>query len=511
VKGGTPVPLRVSPDLRSPNILDLSSDRSRLLVAASLNGDEKSLWIVPAQGGFARQVGDVVINQAAAWSPDGRQIVFSHDSTLFLVNADGTGLRKIIDTPEAVAGDIRWAPGRDSHVLRLSLMPSGTWVGALWEVTSNGAGLHPLIPGWNSGAAHPDGDYNGSWIPSGKYFLFRSRRGPVSSVWAIRESSSWLPPSQRRPVQVYSGPLGFNPLTPSPDGKRIFFPAGQERRELVRYDLKRGEFLPYLSGVAGRWVEHSWDERWVAYTLTSGHTLWRCRPDGSERVQLLTGAWLVRKPSWSPDGKWIAFDASEPGKPFNKIYVIPVTPSGNAVPECVTPGPSAEIEPSWSPDGRMLLFRRDVNHGATGEPGLYTMDWSTREAKLLPGSSGVARSSWSPNPRYIAGTTFATSQIMLFDFRTRQWTQLAGGKTLGPPQWSRDGKYLYYQDLAIPRQPIFRVQISNREVDRITDSSLIPQSNVTGYALAGLAPGDEPIAAVVRSNSDLYALDMDLP
>jgi hypothetical protein len=101
---------------------------------------------------------------------------------------------------------------------------------------------------------------------------------------------------------------------------------------------------------------------------------------------------------------------------------------------------------------------------------------------------------------------------MLFDFRTRRWTPLATGVGLGPPFWSRDGRYVYYQDAyAGADQPVFRVRIGNRRIERIASSRQLLQSNVTGYVLAGLAPGDAPVASVIRSNSDLYALDLDLP
>jgi len=45
----------------------------------------------------------------------------------------------------------------------------------------------------------------------------------------------------------------------------------------------------------------------------------------------------------------------------------------------------------------------------------------------------------------------------------------------------------------------------------MTSSKQIPQSNSTGYLLAGLGPGDAPIATVIYSNSDIYALNVELP
>jgi hypothetical protein len=79
------------------------------------------------------------------------------------------------------------------------------------------------------------------------------------------------------------------------------------------------------------------------------------------------------------------------------------------------------------------------------------------------------------------------------------------------PLWSWDGKYVYYQDMREGDQPIFRVRLSDRWIERMTSSRQIPQSDISGYSLCALGADDAPFAAVSRSNSDIYALDVDLP
>jgi Tol biopolymer transport system component len=503
-KGGIPVPLPVTPSLFQPDILDISPDRSRLLVSGQPgDGNGRPLWTIPVTGGIARRVGDV-LGLAGAWSRDGRRIVFARGSALFRVNIDGTDCRKLLDTRNEMIDAVRWAPGSGPEVLRLCMHDHDTGRGTLWEVASDGSGLHPLLPGPVSGAGLDD-DYGGSWIPSGKYYLFLRTRSGAASLWAIREDRPWLPVFGLRPVQIYSTPLGFSSLAPGADGKQVFFAAGQERREFVRYDARRGQFMTYLSGVAGRWIDYSPDARWVAYTVAADNTLWRSRPDGSERLRLTP--WHTGKPRWSPDGTRIAFTGNRAGEPV-EVYVIDASGSGGGVPEAVTSGPGGDGEPSWSPDGNSLV----VSRGAPRSAVLYVVDWKTRKTEILPGSEGLSRAAWSPDPRYIAATNAAGSEIRLFDFRTRQWTPLATGAGLGPLFWSRDGKYVYYQDAyASADQPVFRVRIGNRRIERIASSRQLLQSNVTGYVLAGLAPGDAPVASVIRSNSDLYALDLDLP
>jgi serine/threonine protein kinase/Tol biopolymer transport system component len=508
VKGGTPLPISISPPLFQPEILGISPDRSMLLVAGQRGyGEDRPLWAIPTVGGSARRLGDV-LGRAGAWSPDGKRIVFARGSALFRIDSDGTDSRKLLETGKQIGDCLRWGPAGGPDVLRLSMQDRDTGVGMLWEVAASGAGLHPLLRRWTYGAVWPDGEYSGNWTPSGKYYLFRSRRGNVSSLWALRENRAWLSLFDPRPVQIYSSPMEIHPLCPSPDGKQIFFPAGLERRELVLYDARRSQFVPFLPGIAGRWVDYSPDGRWVAYTTIPDDTLWISRTDGTGRVQLTSAPLRVFQARWSPDGTSIAFGGDRFAEP-GKVYVMPVNRSGGGVPEAVTAAPFGGGDPSWSPDGNSLLFSRWL---AGGVPAPFVMDRKTRKVESLPGSEGLARPAWSHNPRYIAATNTAGSQIRLFDFHTRRWTLLATGAGLSPPRWSHDGKYVYYQDVfAGEEQPIFRVRIADRKIERIVSSRQLMQSNVTFYGLSGLAPGDAPIATVVRRNADLYVLDVDLP
>ena len=505
MKGGISVPLSVTPPLAQPDILDISPGRSSLLVSGDPgDGEDRPLWIIPLTGGIARRIGDV-LGRVGTWSRDGRHIVFSRGAALFRVNLDGTDCRKLVDTRNGLPGAVRWAPS-GPDVLRLHIQDRDTGRGTLWEVAADGAGLHPLLAQVVSGSGL-DGDYGGGWIPSGDYYLFLRVRDGTPSLWAIRENRSWLPAFGRRPVQIYSTALVFPSLAPSEDGKRVFFAGGQERRELVRYDASRGQFMAHLSGVAGRWIDYSPDRRWVAYTIAADGVLWRSRPDGTERVPLTPSRLQAGKPCWSPDGTRIAFAGSWAGE-LVKVYVMDAGGPGGGAPETVTAAPFTDNEPSWSPDGNSLLFSRGLPRASA----LYVMDWKTRKTEILPGSEALSRAAWSPDPRYIAATHVAGSQIRLFDFRTRQWTLLATGAGLGPPFWSHDGKYVYYQDaFAGVEQPVFRVRIGDRRKERVVSSRQLLQSDATAFVLAGMTPGDAPVASVIRSNSDLYALDLDLP
>ena len=508
VEGGTPLPLPLPLEqpLSNPDILDISPDRSNLLVSSGSGAEvERPFWVVPTVGGSPRRVGDVA-GHAGAWSRDGNRIVFARGSALFLVSSDGANSHKLLDTP-GIPFSIRWAPPPRADVLRFSLLSPKLGPRDLWEVSADGSGLHPFLRDWIAGAAEPDGDDNGNWTSNGNYYLFRALRNRVSSVYAIRANRRFPRAFEGPPLQIYSTPLDFSSLAPNPDAKRVFFAAGQERRELVRYDSRRNEFAPFLSGVQGRWVSFSKDGEWIAYSTTPDDTLWRSRPDGSERLQLTSPSLHAYQPRWSPDGTSIVF-AGGPVGHSSRIYVVP---SAGGAPQPITDAAFIDGDASWSADANSLLFARRLPPGASGQPGLYIMDWQTRKAAFLPGSETLAQPAWSPDGRSIAATNKAGTQILLLHLDTHLWTPLASGDGLDAPFWSKDGKYVYYQDTLAAGQPIWRAAVGAGKSERLLSSKQIPQSNSVGYFLAGLAPGDAPIATVTYSNSDIYALDVELP
>jgi len=185
VQGGAAQPLPMVPSLHSPEVLDISPDHSQLLMAArSGTQDDRPLYLVSTAGGPVRSLAGLS-GSSAAWSRDGRAIVFSHGSSVFRVNPDGTGCRKLLSTPDRADG-VRWSPGPGTNMLRFALSRNDLRPRMLWEAHADGTNLHLLaISGWNTNLQWSDTDDNGIWVASGEYYVFRSRRGQVTSIWAI--------------------------------------------------------------------------------------------------------------------------------------------------------------------------------------------------------------------------------------------------------------------------------------------------------------------------------------
>ena len=78
-------------------------------------------------------------------------------------------------------------------------------------------------------------------------------------------------------MQLTTGPLSFSDPVLSKDGKKLFVMGQQTRGELVRYDAKSRQFLPFLAGISASEVDFSRDGQWVTYVTFPENTLWRSR------------------------------------------------------------------------------------------------------------------------------------------------------------------------------------------------------------------------------------------
>ena len=110
--------------------------------------------------------------------------------------------------------------------------------------------------------------------------------------------------------------------------------------------------MPYLGGISADFVDFSRDGQWITYVTYPEGTLWRCRIDGSDRLQLTFPPMEATVPKWSPDGSQIAFYGMGAGKE-QRLYLIAAS-GGAAKPAAA--GAGGEMQASWSPDGASLMY-----------------------------------------------------------------------------------------------------------------------------------------------------------
>jgi eukaryotic-like serine/threonine-protein kinase len=478
------------------NLLDVSPNGSELLLSdqpgTSVDGP---LWSLPILGGSPRRLANTT-GHGGAWSPDGRKLVYVNGDEFRLANADGSESRKLLSVPGAgltqfgFVGGPAWSP--DGSEIRIPITDTKTQVNAIWKVSADGLGLHPLLPGWHQA----DGEWRGKFTPEGKYFVFQSG----GQIWAIREATAFLRKLSRDPVQLTSGVTTYAWPLPGKDGKKLFAIAGLARGELERYDANSKAFAPFLSGVSAQDIAFSKDGKWVAYVLFPEGTLWRSRPDGSDRLQLSFPPLYAMLPRWSPDGKQIVFSDFSLGRPA-RIYLVS---SDGGTPNQLMPNNSQpQVDAAWSADGNSVVFA-----GAVGQSNIQVLDLKTRALSTLPGSDGFFSPRLSPDGRYLAAMPSDSESLMLFDFKTQKWSLLARANA-AYPCWSRDGQYLYFMQMP-PDPGVLRVRTRDQKIEQVASLKGFPTTGLFGFWL-GIAPDDSPLVLKDTGTQEIVSLDWQAP
>jgi eukaryotic-like serine/threonine-protein kinase len=489
--GGDAVP--IATPFPNTALDNLSPDRTELLVG-SFTGSEidQPLYAVPTLGGAPRRLSDFP-GQDAIWMPNGDLLV-SHANELAEVSSSGTS-RTFLSLGNAMAYWLRWSP--DRRVLRFTLtLPNRN---LLAEVSVDGTGFRQLRERW-----HPGDDVSaGNWTPDGKFFVFQTvHNWGRADIWAVREKGDLFHKIDPEPVQLTAGPLNFYAPQPSLDGRKIYVIGEQPRSELVRYDAKSRQFLPYLDGMSVRSVSFSRDGRWISYVSYPDGNLWRCRIDGSEKLQLTSSPLWVGTARWSPNGREIVIGGSEPGT-LGRMFLVPA--DGGTLHELKV-GKFNTNAPSWSPDGRAIVFNDALTAGVST---IRSVDLTTMTTNPIPGSDSLEYPILSPDGLYLAATTLTADKLLLFDFATQKWSALITA-TVGHLNWSSDSKFLYFDNGFSPEQAVYRVRIADHKLEQIASLKDFRRVVTPWSTWFGLTPEGEVLLMHDTGSQEVYALDLEL-
>ncbi len=482
-------------------IKDISPEHDRLLVSQQ---DVCTWWIVSLTGSSPRPLNNLhgVGCGGAQWSPDGQTIVYSGSSGVFLARSDGTDPRRLATT-KGTAWDPVWSPDGKSVRFRVNDAKTPA-ASSFFEVSTQEGEPHEVTPHWKNKTS----EYFGRWTANGKCFLFLSGRNRESNIWAIPEHQSFPGLRMRDPIQLTAGPVLYSSLAPSPDGRKIFTQGVEPRGELQRYDPKSGHFQPFLGGLSADCCIYSNDGKWIAYVTFPEGSLWRSRPDGSQRQQLTWPPMTTLNPHWSPDRKEITFTGILPGKNW-KTFLIPS--EGGETRE-LTQSDCSEVDANWSPDGTHMIFAPFVGlyrPSISCPVVIYTMDLRTHQISTLPGSEGLWSPRWSPDGKRIVAMTSATNALMIYEATSRKWSELVkpSGASVGFPQWSKDGKLVYYGSTG-PEVGEYSIRIEDHKTQRLADLSGIQTTGNSGYWRA-VDPDGNPFILRDVSLNEIYVLDFE--
>jgi Tol biopolymer transport system component len=236
----------------------------------------------------------------------------------------------------------------------------------------------------------------------------------------------------------------------------------------------------------------SFDGKWVVFTdERSGQSdLYRIHPDGSGLQQLTTDPAFDDQGALSPDNNKIAFVSTRAGG-YANVWLLDIA-TGKY--RNLTPGRFASLRPSWSPDGNWIAFSSDRDTSAGAFPGQWEMLQSTGIYVIHPDGTGLRRvtrtgrvagsPTWSADSKrilyyetdevgaYLAKSGRSRTEIISVDLATGERNQYtASNETKLSPQWLPGERISYAVRGAADAEGI-KVWYPNRKVETIVKGSV---------------------------------------
>jgi eukaryotic-like serine/threonine-protein kinase len=475
--------LNLTGDAAGPPVL--SPDGTSLAFAATGADGKTMLWVRPMNQLDARVLPGTDGAIFPFWSPDSRSLGFFADGKLKTIDIDAGSTQTVADAPYGRGA--AWGP---SGVILFSPAPSAPLI----RVSAGGGIASPITK--LDTAQHTSHRWP-FFLPDGKHFLYLAvHHDPSKSVnntlyYASLDGRENRPLFRLQSNAIYaSGYLlfgrgdqlvaqPFNPSTgelsgvPQNVAKGVMNDASTWHMDA---SASNDGLLIFASGASGDlqlvWVDRSKEISTVADKVTDllGATL---SPQG-DRIALQIGGpqadiWvldLVRgvrtrltfgpisnfSSVWSPDGKWIAYASFRNGH-----FDLCRKPSdGSGAEEVLLTDDHQTAATDWSRDGKYLFYSR-CSLDSHCEIWALPLAGERKPSLVVPsGTNGRL----SPDGRWLAyqsnDSGLIEAYVVPFGGGQGKWQVSANGGQ--HPQWSKDGKELYYMSLTYN---LFAVPVGN--------------------------------------------------
>jgi TolB protein len=204
-------------------------------------------------------------------------------------------------------------------------------------------------------------------------------------------------------------------------------------------------------------------------------SLWSVRPDGTHLRRIYKTRQNAKRPSLSPDGKWIAFDGASPGKPPLTDFDIQTVHVDGSRRRTLAGSRQYELNAQWSPDGRRLSYS-SYPHTGEGDEWLNSRIWTVAadgSDRTMLGLGNGAR--WSPDGKHLvfaAPTETSDGDLFVMNSDGTGRRRLVVSEELEQAaDWSPDGKEILFTRFDRSGAAVMVMSAEGTNIRKLTRSS----------------------------------------